>query len=105
MSMELEQRYIIKLLHDCGKDGAAIHSILMEHYGKDTYPKTAVNHWIKGVKLGRTDLTDKKAHGKPLDEDLAAIIQRQHEKGPSLSARRIAKTVGIAPVTVCRYLH
>jgi hypothetical protein len=40
-----------------------------------------------------------------LDEDLTAVIHRQHEKGPYLSARRIAKTVGIAPSMMCRYLH
>jgi hypothetical protein len=40
--IELEQRYVIKFLHDCGKDAAEIHSILMEHYGKDSYRKRAV---------------------------------------------------------------
>jgi transposase len=105
ISMELEQRYVITFLRDFGKDGAEIHSIFMEHYGKDSNRKTAVYYWIKEVKQGRTDLTDKEAPGKPLDEDLAAVIQRQHEEGHYLSARRIAKTVGVALSTVCRYLH
>jgi hypothetical protein len=103
--MELGQRYFIKFLHDSGKDGPEIHSILLEHYGKDSYRKMAVYYWIKEVKRGRTDLTDKEAPGKPLDEDLTAVTQRQHEEGPYLSARRIVKTVGVAPSTVCRYLH
>jgi hypothetical protein len=77
----------------------------MEHYGKDAYRKMAVYYWIKEVKRGRTDLTDKEAPVKPLDEDLAAAIQRQNKKGPYLSAQRIAKTLGAAPSTVCRYLH
>jgi hypothetical protein len=59
ISMELEQRYVITFLRDCGKDGAEINSILMEHYGKDSNRKTDVYYWIKEVKRGRTDLTDK----------------------------------------------
>jgi hypothetical protein len=35
ISMELEQTFLIRFVHDCGKDGAEIYSILMEHYGKD----------------------------------------------------------------------
>jgi hypothetical protein len=50
--MELEQRYVIRFLHDCGKGGAEIHSILMEHYGKDVCRKTAVYYWIREVKRG-----------------------------------------------------
>jgi hypothetical protein len=87
------------------KKGAEIHSILMEHYGKDAYRKTAVYYWIKKVKRRRTELTDKEAPGKPLDGDVASVIQRQHDEDPYLSSRRIAKTVGDAPPTVCRHLH
>jgi hypothetical protein len=105
ISMELEQRYVIKFLHDCGRHGAEIHSILMEQYGKDAYRKTAVYYWIKEVKQGRTDLRDKEAPGKPLDEDLAAVIQRQHEEDPYLSARRIGKTVSVALSRGCWSLH
>jgi hypothetical protein len=68
ISMEREQRYVIKFRHGCGKDGTEIHSILMEHYGKEAHRKTAVPLDQRGA-AGRTDLTDKEAPGKLLDED------------------------------------
>jgi hypothetical protein len=72
--------FLFPQISDCGKDGPEIHNILMDHYGKAAYRKTAVYYWTKEVKRGRTNLTDKEAPGKLLDEDLAAVIQRQHEK-------------------------
>jgi predicted transcriptional regulator len=60
--------------------------------------------WINEVKQGRTDLNTLASPGRELDESLAALFAGKLDADPHLSASKLAKSLGIAASTVCRYL-
>jgi histone-lysine N-methyltransferase SETMAR len=101
--MTEEQRYVIKYLYDSGKPKPAIITEIREHYGDEALSITQIYYWLRKVRLGETDLSDRGHPGRTPDESLAAVIAAKHERDRHLSARKLAKSLGISPTTVCHY--
>jgi histone-lysine N-methyltransferase SETMAR len=104
ISMEIEQRYVIKFFVEEGTPSPMILDVISRHYKEKALHRSAIYGWIAEVKRGRTDLSTISSPGRTPDEGLAAAIARKHEKEPRLSARGIARSLEISHETVCRYL-
>jgi histone-lysine N-methyltransferase SETMAR len=104
ISMELEQRYIIKFLTEEYVKTPEILARLRQHYGDRVFSQSTVYRWVRAAKLGRRDLSNIPSPGRTPDEGLRAAVARRHEKDPHLSARQIAKSLGVGHATVCRCL-
>jgi histone-lysine N-methyltransferase SETMAR len=102
--MNVEQRYVIKYLFETGMAKPAIVKQIQEHYKGNALHKTQVYYWICQVRLGREELSDLEHPGRTPDEGLAGVIAARHEKDRHLSARKLAKSLGISVATVCHYL-
>lgn len=98
--MEVEQRYVISFFHRRKMNAEQISKTLKETYKGDAYKIDAVKYWIRQLICGRTNLHDSPEREKPKDETITASVQYQIEKNPLLSARDIAKILGISPTTV-----
>jgi histone-lysine N-methyltransferase SETMAR len=99
-----EQRYVIKFLFQGAMPGNEILKVLRQRYGMNAMGKSQMYFWIAEIKRGRTDLSDLHRPGRTPDEGLALVIAAKHEQDRHLSARQLAKSLGIAVSTVCHYL-
>jgi hypothetical protein len=63
-----------------------------------------VYFWINEVKWGRTDLNTIASPGRQPNESLVTVIAGKLDADPYLSARKLAQSLGIAALTVCRCL-
>lgn len=98
--MEIEQRYAIAFLHRGGMPANSIQEKLTETYGSAAYKIGAVTYWIRQIILGRINLHEEPPREKPIDEGITNAVKRMIEQNPFLSARQIAKVLGISPNTV-----
>ncbi|MDE7383476.1 MAG: hypothetical protein K2M99_06280, partial [Treponemataceae bacterium] len=101
----LQQRYAIFFLHKKNYTAEEIHQYLVEHAGQDAYSFSSVRHWLQQIKLNRTDFTDQKPSGRPIDDSIREDVRHQIQSDPYISARHIAKNIGHAPATVTKILH
>lgn len=100
LKMEIEQRYAIAFCHRRKMKAEEILEIFTETYKDEAYGIDAIRYWLRQIKLGRTDLFNQPNREKPKDEEITLSIKYQIENNPFLSARQIAKTLGISPKTV-----
>lgn len=98
--MEIEQRYAIAFMHRGGMPANKIQEKLTETYGSAAYKIGSVTYWIRQIKLGRINLHEELPREKPIDEGITNAVKRMIEQNPFLSARQIAKVLGISPNTV-----
>jgi hypothetical protein len=71
---EIKQRYVIKFL--CAKK-FAFDRIVAERAsvcGEQVYAKKTVGHWIRQIKLGRSDMEAEEKLGRPQLDDVDARI-------------------------------
>jgi histone-lysine N-methyltransferase SETMAR len=102
--MSVEQRYVIKYLHDEGLNGVEIIQRIKNHYGPDALPDSTIYYWIAQAKLKRTDLINIPSPGKPPIEGLDAQILQLLEEDPYISARQMAQSLHVSFTTVCNRL-
>jgi hypothetical protein len=102
--MEVKQLHVIEFFSDEGMPGVQIVERLRQHYGEDALSRTRVYFWINEVERGRTDLNTVASPGREPDESLAAVIAGKLDADPHVSAGKLAQSLGIAALTVCRYL-
>ena len=102
---KLKQRYAIFYLHHENKTTEEIHQYLVEHYGESAYALSTVGKWIWKIKLGRTDLSNEKHSGRPIDESIREEIRQQIQNSPVFSDRSIARATEHSHTTVAKVLH
>lgn len=98
--MSIEQRYAIAFLHRKGLSGEAIHDELVMVYKGDAYSLDSVYKWIHHIILGRENLHDRPSIQILSDPTITDAVQHMVEMDPLISARMIAKILGISPNTV-----
>jgi histone-lysine N-methyltransferase SETMAR len=102
--MEVEQRHVIKFFSDEGTPGVQIAERLRQHYREDALSRTQVCFWISEVKRRRTDLNTIASPGREPDKGLAAVTARKLDADPHFPVGKFAQSLGIAALTVCRYV-
>jgi hypothetical protein len=100
--MEVEQSYVIKFFTDEDVPEVQIIARLRDHYGEDARSRTQIYFRINEVKRGRSDLNNIASLGREADEGLAGVIAAKLDAEPDLLARKLAQSLGIAVLTVCR---
>lgn len=98
--MEIEQRYALAFCYRRGMKTNEIVEIFAETYGEEAYSIDAIRYWLRQIKTGRVNLHEQPIHGKPTDDGITPAIKSMIENNPLLSARQIAKLLGISPNTV-----
>ena len=102
---KLKQRYAIFFLHQENHSAEEIHQYLVNHAGHDAYSIHTVRYWLQQIKLNRTDFTNQKPSGRPVDDSIREEVRKQIQADPYISARRIAHNTGHSPTPVTKVLH
>lgn len=103
--MEIEQRYVIAFLYRNNKSAGDISKILEDTYHDDCYRIDTVRYWLREIKSGRTTLHEFEPIEKLKDDGVTSAIERMIERNPLMSARMIARSLGVSPTTVINRLR
>ena len=103
--MDIEQRFVIRFLIRKNLTKEDIIAELQNTYGDDAYSQSSIYFWIGEIKRGRTDLFNLPSPGRPVDDQIDTLIQKELENDPFVSARIIARRIRVAISTVTTHLH
>ena len=102
---KIKQRYAIFFLYHENHTPEEIHQYLVKHAGEDAYTLSSVRKWLWKIRQNRTDLSNQKKSGRPIDDSIREEIRKQIQSDPYISARRIAQNTNHSPTTVTKVLH
>jgi hypothetical protein len=102
--IRVEQKSVVKLFVEEGIKEMDIIDRLNHHYGPDALQRMHVYHPIKGVTLGRKDISNVSPPGRASDKRLDDCITKALRESHNLSARNIARASNINSTTVRNHL-
>lgn len=103
--MDIEQRFVIRFLLRKNLSNEDIIAELQNTYGDNVYSQSSIYFWIGEIRRGRTDLFNIPSPGRPVDDQIDTLIQKELENDPFISARMIARRTRFAISTITTHLH
>jgi hypothetical protein len=103
LQMEIKQRYAVSYLHRKGMKLPAMLAGPAAVYHEAAFDENRVKYWINEIKLHRSNLNNRPSSGRPLLEDIDALILQVLETESWFSIRTIAEFLKVLALTV--YLH
>jgi hypothetical protein len=105
ISIEYDQRVIIKFLFSERCDANQIVERLEAQFREDAYSLPSIQFWIGEMKRGREDLHDAQQSGRRPIESFTAQIKVLLDEHCFVSGRSIAETLQVSHSTVLKHLH
>lgn len=78
---------------------------LFQHYGPNAYKYPTVKEWIRHFRLGKNTYENDPRSGRPKFNDIELKILKILDEDPFVSARSMARTLGVSDFTIRDRLH
>jgi hypothetical protein len=104
MSLNVQQRSVIRYYCLIGKTNATIVEKLIKAYHGEAFHIRAVEKWAARFRGGQTTVEDESRSGRPAETDFSDAVLAFLERQPQSSAKEISRSLCSPETTVRRVL-